>query len=78
MGPFESASWWNRTDALPVHYVFPRQKLDVKQAMGSLLAACKKELDDDGKKGIVVVWDVSYDWLASEFLIIFVHLYEVV
>lgn len=46
--------------------------------MGSLLAACKKELDDDGKKGIVVVWDVSYDWLASEFLIIFVHLYEVV
>ncbi|AFR98449.1 diphthamide biosynthesis protein 2 [Cryptococcus neoformans C23] len=54
------------TDALPVHYVFPRQKLDVKQAMGSLLAASKKELDDDGKKGIVVVWDVSYDWLTND------------
>ncbi|KGB79085.1 diphthamide biosynthesis protein 2 [Cryptococcus deuterogattii R265] len=53
------------TDALPVHYVFPRQKLDVKQAVRSLLRASKDELGDEGKKGIVVVWDVSYDWLAG-------------
>lgn len=46
--------------------------------MGLLLVVSKKELDDDGKKGIVVVWDVLYDWLMSEFLIIFVYFYEVV
>ncbi|WVF70225.1 diphthamide biosynthesis protein 2 [Kwoniella sp. CBS 6097] len=54
------------TDAIPVHYVFPRRKLDIKQVAESLLAESEGELGEDGKKGIVVVWDVAYDWLADE------------
>ncbi|WVQ82524.1 diphthamide biosynthesis protein 2 [Cryptococcus sp. DSM 104549] len=53
------------TDALPVHYVFPRRKLDIQRAADALLKASKEEFDD-GKKGVVVVWDVSYDWLAAD------------
>lgn len=51
-----------RTDALPVHYVFPRQKLDVKEAGQALLAA-SSELAEGSHKGVMVVWDVSYNWL---------------
>jgi len=54
----------SRTDALPVLYVFPRQKLDVKEAGQALLAA-SSELAEGSHKGIMVVWDVSYDWLSG-------------
>ncbi|WWD17624.1 diphthamide biosynthesis protein 2 [Kwoniella shandongensis] len=55
------------TDALPVHYVFPRRKLDVEHAAKSLLESSADELSDagGGKKGVVVVWDVAYDWIAD-------------
>jgi len=55
---------WIRTDALPVHYVFPRQELDVSEAAGSLLGGSHEELKE--KKGIIVVWDVAYDHLAGQ------------
>lgn len=42
--------------------------------MRSLLRASKDELGDEGKKGIVVVWDVSYDWLAGELFLEFTFL----
>lgn len=42
--------------------------------MRSLLRASKDELGDEGKKGIVVVWDVSYDWLAGELFLEFTSL----
>ncbi|WVQ97669.1 diphthamide biosynthesis protein 2 [Kwoniella sp. CBS 9459] len=54
------------TDAIPVHYVFPRRKLDIKHVGESLLKESEEELGEDDKKGIVVVWDVAYDWLADE------------
>jgi hypothetical protein len=54
----------SRTDALPVHYVFPRQKLDVEDAGRALLAA-SSELAEGSHKGVMVVWDVSYDWLSG-------------
>ncbi|KAK8866169.1 diphthamide biosynthesis protein 2 [Kwoniella newhampshirensis] len=53
------------TDALPVHYVFPRRKLDVEHAAQTLSDASQEELGEGGKKGVVVVWDVAYDWLAD-------------
>ncbi|OCF42114.1 diphthamide biosynthesis protein 2 [Kwoniella heveanensis CBS 569] len=56
------------TDAIPVHYVFPRRKLDIKHVASSLLDASKGELGEDGRKGVVVVWDVAYDWLAGKLL----------
>ena len=56
-----------RTEALPVHYVFPRQKMDVDEAVGSLLKISRSELVGVGaKKGVILVWDVSLDHLAGE------------
>ncbi|ODN78024.1 diphthamide biosynthesis protein 2, variant [Cryptococcus amylolentus CBS 6039] len=52
------------TDALPIHYVFPRKKLDVGHAFGALSKTSEEDVQD-GKKGVIVVWDVAYDWLAS-------------
>jgi diphthamide biosynthesis protein 2 len=54
----------SRTDALPVHYVFPRQKLDVNEAGRALLEA-SSELAEGSHKGVMVVWDVSFDWLSG-------------
>ena len=51
------------TDALPVHYVFPRRKLDITEAGRALLEA-STELGES-HKGVMVVWDVSYDWLSG-------------
>ncbi|KAL7419521.1 Diphthamide biosynthesis protein 2 [Cryptotrichosporon argae] len=50
------------TDALPVHYVFPKRRLDVARAADSLAEATK----GDVVKGVIVVWDVAHDWLADE------------
>lgn len=61
--PFKFAE--GRTDALPVHYVFPRRKLDLEAAKKALLDATI-ELADGSNKGVVIVWDVAYDWLAGE------------
>lgn len=52
-----------RTDALPVHYVFPRRRLDAAAAAKALRDATE---DLEGK-GVVVMWDVAYDWLAGEY-----------
>jgi diphthamide biosynthesis protein 2 len=52
------------TDALPVHYVFPRRKLDIAEAGRALLEA-STELGES-HKGVMVVWDVSYDWLSGK------------
>ena len=57
----------NSTDAIPVHYVFPRRSLDVFVAGVSLAEASKSELES-GRKGVVVVWDVAYDHAASELI----------
>jgi diphthamide biosynthesis protein 2 len=68
-----------RTDALPVHYVFPRMKLDIEHALDDLTIVSKEELEshsEDGhshaasgkKRGIIVVWDVAFDWLAGKSL----------
>ncbi|OCF54334.1 diphthamide biosynthesis protein 2 [Kwoniella mangroviensis CBS 10435] len=54
------------TDALPVFYVFPRRKLDITHAAEQFSEVSKEELSEGGKKGVVVVWDVSFDWLADE------------
>jgi diphthamide biosynthesis protein 2 len=54
----------SRTDALPVHYVFPRQKLDVNEAGRALLEA-SSELAEGSHKGVTIVWDISYDWLSG-------------
>jgi diphthamide biosynthesis protein 2 len=51
------------TDALPVHYVFPRRKLDIVEAGRALLEA-SSDLGES-HKGVMVVWDVSYDWLSG-------------
>lgn len=53
-----------RTDSLPVHYVFPRQSLDVDHALESLQDASKPDREE--RRGVVVVWDVAYDWKAGE------------
>jgi len=55
-----------RTDALPVHYVFPRFRLDPAAAFAELDA----KTDWKGKEGVVVVWDVAYDWLQGEYKIV--------
>lgn len=52
------------TDALPVHYVFPRAELDPAAAAQELVALARKEGDLGASAG--VVWDVSYDWKADE------------
>ncbi|KAL1408870.1 Diphthamide biosynthesis protein 2 [Vanrija albida] len=52
------------TDALPVHYVFPRRSLDVAAAVEALRDVSKDEVAE--KRGIVVVWDVAYDWHAED------------
>ncbi|BEI81471.1 hypothetical protein CcaverHIS002_0206310 [Cutaneotrichosporon cavernicola] len=55
------------TDAIPVHYVFPRQTLDVSAAADALKGAAASEFQgEDAKRGALVVWDVGYDWLANE------------
>ncbi|GMK54998.1 hypothetical protein CspeluHIS016_0200540 [Cutaneotrichosporon spelunceum] len=55
------------TDAIPVHYVFPRQTLDVSAAAAALKDASASEFEGEGgKRGALVVWDVAYDWLADE------------
>ena len=63
-----------RTDALPVHYVFPRMMLDVDAAAKALVEASSEEMESrgegdnrvEGKKGVIVVWDVAFDWLAGK------------
>jgi len=59
-----SLTMGDRTDALPVHYVFPRRRLDLDEAVGSLLEASEEPLEGDGK-GVMVVWDVAFDHLAG-------------
>ena len=55
------------TDAIPVRYVFPRQKLDVSAAAASLYAAAFAESEPtERKRAALVVWDVAYDWLSGE------------
>lgn len=56
------------TDALPVHYVFPRRKLDISEVVQRLRSISEDDFlpGDPAKKGLVVVWDVAFDWLASE------------
>ena len=55
------------TDALPVHYVFPRRKLDIAEA-GKALSEASSELAGGSHKGVMVVWDVAYDWLSGTLL----------
>lgn len=63
----------NSTDALPVHYVFPRMTLNVGAAAEALMEASSEEMSSkgegedriEGKKGVIVVWDVAFDWLAG-------------
>lgn len=55
------------TDALPVHYVFPRRKLDLAEA-GKALSEASSELAEGSHKGVMLVWDVAYDWLSGTFL----------
>jgi len=63
----------NSTDALPVHYVFPRMSLNVGAAAEALIKASSEEMSSkgegedriEGKKGVIVVWDVAFDWLAG-------------
>lgn len=65
----ESTTDIRRTDALPVHYVFPRQRIDVALAAESLVEASQEEMagpSGSGKKGVVVVWDVAIDWVSGE------------
>ncbi|RXK39729.1 diphthamide biosynthesis protein 2 [Tremella mesenterica] len=57
------------TDALPVFYVFPRQHLDVIQAAERLIATSRRESQE--RKGTIVVWDVSFDWLAESIVQVF-------
>ncbi|CAK9784622.1 diphthamide biosynthesis protein [Cutaneotrichosporon oleaginosum] len=55
------------TDAIPVHYVFPRQSLDVSAAAEALKELAAGEFEgEDAKGGALVVWDVAHDWLADE------------
>lgn len=49
---------------MPVHYVFPRKSLDVKQSGASLKTASEGEVGSS-RKGVVVVWDVAYDHAAG-------------
>jgi hypothetical protein len=44
-----------------VHYVFPRFHLDNADAFEALNA----KTDWRGKEGLVVVWDVAYDWQSG-------------
>lgn len=53
-----------RTDALPVHYVFPRRSLDVAAAAEALRDVSTDDVAE--KRGVVVVWDVAYDWHAED------------
>ena len=55
----------SRTDALRVHYVFPRQSIDLDEAAQALIKA-SSELGDGSHKGVIVVWDVSYDWVSGK------------
>jgi hypothetical protein len=67
----QSIAWLTlerRTDALPVHYVFPRQRLELQEAVEALQGA-SVELSEGSHKGVIVVWDVSYDWLSGVFVI---------
>lgn len=52
------------TDAIPVHYVFPRHHINVAAAVQALKDASTNELKE--KRGVVVVWDVAYDWRAGK------------
>lgn len=52
------------TDALPVHYVFPRAELDPTTAAQELVELARKEGDLGDSAG--VIWDVSYDWKDDE------------
>nr|XP_018267417.1 diphthamide biosynthesis protein 2 [Kwoniella dejecticola CBS 10117]OBR89575.1 diphthamide biosynthesis protein 2 [Kwoniella dejecticola CBS 10117] len=55
------------TDALPVFYVFPRRKLDISHAITEFTDASREDLSEEGgKKGVIVVWDVAFDWLADQ------------
>ena len=48
--------------------------LDVAAAVEALVEASKDEMSSrgegedfvEGKKGVIVVWDVAFDWLAGE------------
>ncbi|WVN89172.1 diphthamide biosynthesis protein 2 [Cryptococcus depauperatus CBS 7841] len=57
------------TGSLPVHYVFHRKRLDVERAKQSLIETSSEDLEK--KKGVIVVWDVAYDWLANDIQEIF-------
>ncbi|KAK4689482.1 diphthamide biosynthesis protein 2, partial [Tremellales sp. Uapishka_1] len=62
-------STYGRTDAIPVHYVFPRRSLDATAALKSLLGASKEEMEgEEAKKAVIVVWDVAFDWVADEII----------
>lgn len=63
----------SRTDTLPVRYIFPKRPLDPSSAVKSLLSAAEESWGKDAKgtetggvkKLVVVIWDVSYDWLSG-------------
>lgn len=55
-----------RTDAIPVHYVFPRRKVELDSARQGFMAVRGEVLADDTERtGVIVVWDVAYDWAAG-------------
>ena len=46
--------------------------MDVDEAVDNLLNVCRDELVEAGnKKGVTLVWDVSFDYLAGESLTCF-------
>lgn len=49
--------------------MFPRKNLDVRKALDGLMGEFQEEIDRDSggreRKGVVVVWDVSVDWLSG-------------
>ena len=50
--------------------MFPRKSLDVRKAVADLKRSISEELasysNREGKRGVIVVWDVAFDWLAGE------------
>ena len=66
-----------RSDALPVHYVFPRRSLDINHALECLVESGRSDLggtseglkEQESNKGIIVVWEVAFDWLSGKHLL---------
>lgn len=53
-----------------MHYIFPRRTLNAAGAFNSLQNASSDVFQgEEAKVGVIVVWDVAYDWLAGAFLL---------